>query len=253
MDTQSPGPALIVTGGSRGIGAAIARLACARGYAVVVNYASNAGAAHALVDEIVVGGGQAVAVEGDVSREADVIALFAQAESAFGPVKALVNNAGITGGVSRVDELSADVLMRVLAVNIAGVILPSREAVRRMSTRHGRSGGAIVNISSLAARVGSAGEWVHYATTKGAVNTFTIGLAREVAGEGIRVNAVAPGMIETDIHAAAGGPARLERVGPTIPLQRVGQPAEIAEAVLFLLSSASSYTTGSILEVGGGR
>ncbi len=253
MSVRRNGPVLIVTGGSRGIGAAISRQAAHAGYAVAVNYARDQSAAEALVDDIVVHGGQAIAVKGDVSVEADVVALFEQAERAFGAVTALVNNAGIVGGVCRVADLSAEVLTRVLAVNVAGVVLPAREAVRRMSTERGGSGGAIVNVSSIAARLGSGGEYVHYAMTKGAVDAFTRGLAREVAREGIRVNAVAPGMIDTEIHAAAGGAARLERVLPTIPIGRIGKPEEVAEAVLWLLSPAASYTTGSILEVGGGR
>lgn len=245
--------ALIVTGGSRGIGAAISRLAGSRGYSVAVNFKSDEGAALGIVEEIRSSGGSAVAIRGDIALERDIIRLFHQAEEKLGPICGLVNNAGVTGGFSRVEALDAKDLAEVLTANIAGTILCAREAVKRMSTRHGGRGGVIVNISSLAARTGSAGEWVHYATSKGAVNTFTIGLAREVAAEGIRVNAVAPGLIATDIHASNGAPDRLEQLRPTIPLGRPGLPTEIAEGVLWLLSDAASYTTGTILEIGGGR
>jgi NAD(P)-dependent dehydrogenase (short-subunit alcohol dehydrogenase family) len=244
---------LIVTGGSRGIGAAVARLAGSRGYSVAVNYLGNKAAAHGVVGEIRSSGSSAVAIRGDVALEADIIRLFQEAEQELGPICGLVNNAGVTGGFSRVETLGAANLAQVLTANIAGTILCAREAVKRMSTRHGGHGGVIVNISSLAARTGGAGEWVHYAASKGAVNTFTIGLAREVASEGIRVNAVAPGLIATEIHAANGAPDRLERLSPTVPLGRPGSPTEVAEGVLWLLSDAASYTTGTILEIGGGR
>lgn len=245
--------ALIVTGGSRGIGAAVARLAGARGYAVAVNYARDAAAAAAVVAAITAGGGRAVAVQGDVAAEADVLRLFAEAERQLGPVAALVNNAGVTGGLARVADVTAEAVARALAVNVAGSILCAREAVRRMSTRRGGAGGAIVNLSSLAARTGGSGEWVHYAASKGAINSFTVGLAREVGDEGIRVNAVAPGLIETDIHATNGDPGRPARMAPTVPMRRSGAPEEVAEAVLWLLSPAASYVTGTIVEVGGGR
>jgi NAD(P)-dependent dehydrogenase (short-subunit alcohol dehydrogenase family) len=182
-----------------------------------------------------------------------VIELFQAAERAFGYVGGLVNNAAITGGFSRVDSVRAEALERVFAVNVTGTILCAREAVCRMSTRHGGKGGAIVNLSSLVARTGGAGEWVHYAASKGAVNTFTIGLAREVASEGIRVNAVSPGLIETELHARNGDPGRIDRMSPTVPMQRGGRPEEIATGVLWLLSPEASYTTGAILEIGGGR
>lgn len=195
---------LIVTGASRGIGAAIARLAAARGYPVAVNYAGSEAHAAALVAAIEAGGGRACAIQGDVAQEAEIIRLFEQAETRLGPVRFLVNNAGITGGFARADSIEAKNLAHVLAVNVFGTILCAREAVRRLSTRHGGKGGAIVNVSSLAARTGGAGEWVHYAASKGAIDSFTIGLAREVAGEGIRVNAVAPGLVETDLHAENG-------------------------------------------------
>jgi len=244
---------LIVTGASRGIGASIARLAGERGYAVAVNFATGEAEARAIVAEINSAGGVAYPVQADVSREEDVVRLFETAEGELGPLKALVNNAAITGGFSRVESVSAKTLTQVMAVNVTGAFLCAREAVRRMSTRHGGDGGAIVNVSSRAARIGSAGEWVHYAASKGAIDSFTIGLAREVATEGIRVNAVAPGLIETGLHAANGAPNRLERLASTIPMQRAGVPLEVAEGVLWLLSPAASYTTGAILEIGGGR
>jgi NAD(P)-dependent dehydrogenase (short-subunit alcohol dehydrogenase family) len=218
-----------------------------------VNYQTNEEAAQKLVEKIRSAGGSAIPIRGDVGVEADIIRLFEVAEQALGPIYGLVNNAGVTGGFSRVEMLQAANLAQVLAANVAGTILCSREAVKRMSTRNGGHGGSIVNISSLAARTGGAGEWVHYAASKGAVDSFTIGLAREVASEGIRVNAVSPGLIETEIHAANGAPDRLERLSPTIPLRRAGTPDEVAEGVLWLLSDAASYTTGTILEIGGGR
>jgi NAD(P)-dependent dehydrogenase (short-subunit alcohol dehydrogenase family) len=245
--------AVIVTGASRGIGAAVARLVGANGFPVVVNFSTNRDAAEDVVREIVCAGSRAVAIQADVAREDEILRLFDTAAREFGPLGGLVNNAGVTGGFSRVDALRADAIAEVLAVNVAGTMLCSREAVRRMSTRHGGIGGSIVNISSLAARTGGAGEWVHYAASKGAINSFTIGLAREVATERIRVNAVAPGLIETDLHAANGAPDRLDRLAPTIPMGRPGTPRELAEGVLWLLSSAASYTTGTILEIGGGR
>jgi NAD(P)-dependent dehydrogenase (short-subunit alcohol dehydrogenase family) len=243
---------LIVTGGSRGIGAAISRLAAAHGYSVALNFSENATAASALINEIKRSGGLGAAIRADVAHEPDVQRLFREAEG-LGPLTGLVNNAGITGGMVRVDSIKPEMLQRVLAVNVTGTILCSREAVRRLSTKHGGRGGAIVNISSRAAELGSPGEWVHYAASKGAVNTFTIGLAQEVAGEGIRVNAVAPGLVETDIHASAGDPGRPGRLASTVPLGRAAAPGEIAEAVIWLLSSAASYVTGSILTVSGGR
>src|SRR5580693_273602 len=245
--------AVIVTGASRGIGAVIASLVGAHGFPVVLNFAKDRAAAEKVVREIVTGGGRAVAIQGDVSREEEILQLFETAAREFGPIGGLVNNAAVTGGFSRVDALRADAIARVLAVNVAGTMLCSREAVRRMSTRHGGTGGSIVNISSLAARTGGSGEWVHYAASKGAINSFTIGLAREVATEGIRVNAVAPGLIDTGLHAANGEPGRLNRLTPSIPMGREGTAEEGAEAVLWLLSSAASYVTGAILAAGGGR
>ncbi|MGA6980568.1 MAG: SDR family oxidoreductase [Candidatus Sulfotelmatobacter sp.] len=244
---------LIVTGASRGIGSAIARLAAQRGFSVAVNFATGEVEAQAVVQEIVSTGGRACAIQADMAQEQDILRLFQTAERELGPLKALVNNAAITGGFARVDSVSEETLARVMAVNVTGPILCAREAVRRLSTKHGGTGGAIVNISSRAAHTGSAGEWVHYAASKGAIDSFTIGLAREVATEGIRVNAVAPGLIETGLHAANGAPDRLERLAATIPMHRPGTPDEVAEAVLWLLSPAASYTTGAILEVGGGR
>jgi len=244
---------LIVTGASRGIGAAIARLAGQRGYSVAVNYSRGESEAKQIAAEITASGGRARAIHADVSQENQILELFRAAEHELGPIKALVNNAGVTGGFARVENLTAEAIESTFVVNVTGSILCSREAVRRMSTKRGGSGGAIVNISSIAARTGAAGEWVHYAASKGAIDTFTVGLAREVATEGIRVNAVKPGLVDTEIHAANGEPERLQRLMGTIPMNRPGQPNEIAEAVLWLLSPAASYVTGSILEIGGGR
>ena len=244
---------LIITGASRGIGAATAKLAAARGFRVAVNFVHDQNAAEAVVQHITAAGGRACAIQADVAIEADVLRLFADAERALGPIRALVNNAGIVDGLSRVENVTATQLENVFRVNVIGTILCAREAVRRMSTQHGGAGGAIVNLSSLAARIGGAGEWVHYAASKGAIDTFTRGLAREVAGEGIRVNAVAPGIIETELHATSGAPDRPQRLASAIPMQRPGLPEEIAEAIVWFLTPASSYATGSILEVGGGR
>lgn len=244
---------LIVTGASRGIGAAVAALAAERGYAVAVNFAASEAEAAKVVDAIIAGGGRAVAIQADVSREQQIIQMFKKAERELGPIKALVNNAGITGGFARVEEVSSAAIAKVFAVNVSGTILCSREAVQRMSTRRGGTGGAIVNISSRAAHTGAAGEWVHYAASKGAIDSFTIGLAREVATEGIRINAVAPGLVDTGLHAANGDPGRLQRLMGSIPMGRAGAPCEVAEGVLWLLSPAASYTTGAILAIGGAR
>lgn len=244
---------LIVTGASRGIGAAIALLAAPRGWAVAVNYLSGEKEAQEIVDAIKTQHGRAIAVRADISRENEIVSMFQTAERELGPIKGLVNNAGITGGFARVEDVTAEAIEGAFAVNVTGAMLCAREAVRRMSTKRGGSGGSIVNISSRAAHTGSPGEWVHYAATKGAIDTFTIGLAREVATEGIRVNAVAPGLVDTGLHAANGEPGRLERLKNTIPMARAGTPQEIATAVLFLLSPEASYCTGAILEVGGGR
>lgn len=253
MTAQPEHGTLVVTGASRGIGAAIAVLAGRRGYPVAVNFLSGEAEAQKIARQIISSGGCACTIKADVSREEEVVRLFQTAERELGPIRALVNNAAITGGFARVEEVTSETLARVMAVNVSGAFLCAREAVRRMSTRHGGTGGAIVNISSRAAQIGSAGEWVHYAASKGAIDSFTIGLAREVATEGIRVNAVAPGLIETGLHAANGAPERLNRLAATIPMQRPGSAEEVAEAVLWLLSPAASYTTGAILQVGGGR
>jgi NAD(P)-dependent dehydrogenase (short-subunit alcohol dehydrogenase family) len=245
--------ALIVTGGGRGIGAAICRAAARDGWPVVVNYGQSREAAQRVADGIVETGAAAVAIGADVADEMAVLAMFDEAEARFDQVSGLVNNAGITGGFSLAGDVEIERVRRMLAVNVVGTILCCREAVRRMSTARGGNGGVIVNISSLVARTGGATEWVHYAASKGAVNSFTLGLAREVANEGIRVNAVAPGLIESDLHADNGEPGRPTRLAPSIPMQRSGDPEEIAEGVVWLLSPAASYVTGTILEIGGGR
>jgi NAD(P)-dependent dehydrogenase (short-subunit alcohol dehydrogenase family) len=240
---------IIVTGGSRGLGAAMCRKLAALGHPVAVNYASNAGAAAEVVAGIERAGGRAHAVAGDVAVEADIARLFDAAEAALGPLGGLVNNAGVIGANTKFADLDTAALQRTFAVNVFGTILCAREAVRRMSTARGAAGGAIVNLSSVAARLGGPGELVHYAASKGAIDSFTIGLAREVAEEGIRVNAVAPGLIETEMNP----PARLARLVPSVPIRRAGQPEEVAEAVAWLMSPAASYVTGSILTVSGGR
>lgn len=246
-------PVMIVTGGGRGIGAATARLAAARGYGVCVNYRSDEAAAEGVRRGIEAAGGRALAVQADVALEAEVARLFETVDRELGPVTALVNNAGLAGRVDRLDEAPSATIETVIAVNLLGTIWCSRAAVRRMSTRHGGGGGAIVNLSSGAATIGSPNEYVWYAAAKGGVDSFTLGLAKEVAGEGIRVNAVAPGFVRTDIHAASGLPDRLERDALKVPLARAAEPEEIAEAILWLLSEAASYTTGTVLRVAGGR
>lgn len=244
---------LLVTGASRGIGAATARLGAQRGFAVCVNYrASQAGAA-AIVAEIRAQGGIALAVQADVSREEDVLRLFATVDAELGVVTALVNNAGILDVQTRVEDMSADRLQRVLMTNVVSSFLCAREAVRRMSTKRGGRGGAIVNVSSMAARLGGAGEYVDYAASKAAIDALTVGLAQEVADEGIRVNAVRPGFIYTDIHASGGEPGRVDRVKAFVPMRRGGQPEEVARAILWLLSDEASYSTGVLLGVSGGR
>ena len=243
---------LIVTGGSRGIGAATALLAAERGYAVVVNYAANVEAAEALCARIHAQGGTAVAVRGDVAVEADIDHIFAAADR-LGALTGLVNNAGVVDVAARVEAFDLARLTRMFAVNTLGTILCSGRAVRRMSTRHGGKGGAIVNITSAAARLGAPGVYVDYAAAKGAVDSFTVGLALEVAGEGIRVNGVRPGVIDTDIHASGGDPDRAARMAASLPMPRVGTAEEVARAVLWLLSEDAGYTTGSVIEVSGGR
>lgn len=243
---------IIITGASRGIGAATALLAAAHGYAVVVNYLQNEAAAESLVAQITAKGGAAIAVQADVSVEEGVLKLFAAADT-LGPLAALVNNAGILEQQMQVENMTAQRLERVFAANVTGPILCAREAVRRMAYKNGGNGGAIVNVSSIAARTGSPGEYTDYAASKGAIDTFTIGLAKEVAGEGIRVNAVRPGFIYTDIHAAGGEPGRVDRIKDGLPMKRGGQPEEVAEAILWLLSEKASYTTGTFIELAGGR
>jgi NAD(P)-dependent dehydrogenase (short-subunit alcohol dehydrogenase family) len=246
-------PILLVTGGSRGIGAATALAAAQAGYAVAVNYQSNSLAADEVVRTIRDSGGQAMALQADVSREDEVLAMFARVDAKWGPLAALVNNAGVVDVSSRVDGMSVARLSRMLNTHVLGSFVCAREAVLRMSTRHGGAGGGIVNLSSAAAKLGSPGQYVDYAACKGAIDTFTIGLAKEVAAEGIRVNAVRPGIIETDIHASGGEPDRAQRLAPQVPMQRPGSAQEVAHAILWLLSPQASYCTGALLDVGGGR
>jgi len=244
---------LLVTGAGRGIGAAIARAAGKAGYRVVVNYARSKEAAETVVRDVVSAGGAAIAVQGDVAREAEVERLFRTIDETYGRLDGLVNNAGIIGPYGKVEALNAQAIQEMLAINVTGALICAREAVKRMSTAHGGQGGVIVNISSAATTLGSPNEYVAYAASKGAINTMTIGLAKEVGNQGIRVNAVEPGLIETEIHEAAG-PGRLERLGPSVPLGgRTGTAEEVAGPVLFLMSEAASYMTGAIVRVGGGR
>jgi NAD(P)-dependent dehydrogenase (short-subunit alcohol dehydrogenase family) len=244
---------LIVTGGGRGIGAATAKLAAERGYAVCVNYRRNQAAAERLVSEIQAAGGKALAVGADVAAESDVVRLFATVDAELGPLTALVNNAGILEKQTRVEQIDAARLDRVFGTNVRGAFLCAREAVRRMSTKHGGAGGAIVNLSSRAAQLGAPGEYVDYAASKAAIEALTVGLAREVADEGIRVNGVRPGIIYSDIHADGGEPGRVDRLGPTLPMRRGGDAIEVARAILWLLSDEASYSTASFIDVAGGR
>ena len=244
---------MIVTGGGRGIGAATARLAAKRGYAVCVNYLRDRASAERVVQDIRDEGGVAVAVAGDVASEKDVTHLFQECDRSLGPLTALANNAGIVARQARVEAMDAERLRQVFATNVVGAFLCAREAIRRMSTKHGGRGGAIVNVSSGASRLGSPGEYVDYAASKGAIDTMTIGLARELAGEGIRVNCVRPGFVHTGIHAAGGEPGRIERLRESIPMKRGGDPDEVARAILWLLSDEASYSTGAILDVTGGH
>ncbi|MBX4958847.1 SDR family oxidoreductase [Rhizobium lentis] len=250
---MSDAPVLLVTGGSRGIGAAVARLAARQGWRVAVNYASSRKAAEAVVTAITEAGGEAVAIEGDVGKASDIISMFAAVDRHFGRLDGLVNNAGVVDFPQRVDEMSAERIERMLRINVTGSILCAGEAVRRMSSRHGGRGGAIVNVSSMAAVLGSAAQYVDYAASKAAIDTLTIGLAREVAAEGIRVNAIRPGIIETELHASGGLPDRAREMASSIPMQRAGTAEEVADAILYLLSSSASYVTGTILNVSGGR
>lgn len=246
-------PVLLITGGGRGIGAATALLAAKRGYAVAVNYASNSLAADEVVRAIRAGGGTAIAVQADVGDEAQVLAMFQKIDAKLGRLTALVNNAGVVDVQARVEDMSVARLERMFRINVIGSMVCAREAVRRMSTRHGGEGGAIVNISSGAARLGSPDQYVDYAASKGAIDTFTIGLAKEVAADGIRVNAVRPGLIDTEIHASGGMPRRAIELAPSVPMKRTGSADEIAGAILWLLSPEASYTTMAILDVTGGR
>lgn len=243
----------LITGASRGIGAATALTLAQAGYAVAVNYRDNSLAADEVVRQIRAQGGNAITVKADVAVEAEVLAMFAKVDAKLGTLTALVNNAGVVDVASRVDAMSVARMQRMLNTNVLGSMVCAREAVLRMSTRHGGSGGAIVNVSSVAATLGSPGQYVDYAASKGAIDTFTVGLAREVAAEGIRVNAVRPGIINTEIHASGGQPDRAQRLAHQVPLQRPGTAQEIANAIAWLLSDAASYTTGAILDVGGGR
>ncbi len=242
---------LVVTGGSRGIGAACARLAARKGWSVAVNYSISSDAAEALVADIVFAGGQAMAIKGDVALEADVVALFDLAEAALGPVRGLINNAGILSRAATLSEIDLPRWERTLSVNATGSFLVAREAVRRM-LRHGH-GGAIVNMSSMAAPLGAANEFIDYAASKGAVESMTIGLSKEVATAGIRVNAIRPGLIDTDLQRASGEVDRLQRLMTSVPMGRAGRAEEVAEAAIWLLSDAASYVTGAILPVTGGR
>ncbi len=253
MEDQSVNRIAIVSGASRGIGAAVAHAAAAAGYGVVVNYSADADGAHAVVRRIVSQGGRALAVQADVSQPADVVRLFDEAGN-WGTVTAVINNAAITGNqIGTLVEVPAEKVQRVVDVNVSGMIFMCQEAVRRLSTDHGGNGGNIVNISSTATKAGSPGTWVHYAATKGAVDVLTVGLASEVAKQGIRVNAVAPGSTKTGLHAAAGMPDRVEKLNPTIPMGRGAEPEEVAAAVMWLMSGEAGYITGAVLPVAGGR
>lgn len=246
-------PIALITGGSRGIGAATALLAAQKGFAVAVNYTANSLAADEVVRQIRAEGGTAITVQGDVGIEADILAMFAKVDAKLGPITSLVNNAGVVDVASRVDAMSAARLKRMFDINVLGSMICAREAVQRMSTQHGGAGGTIVNLSSVAAKLGGPGQYVDYAASKGAIDTFTLGLAKEVATEGIRVNAVRPGIIETDIHASGGQPDRARQMAPMVPMQRAGSAMEVAQAIVWLMTEESSYCTGTIIDVSGGR
>ena len=246
-------PTLLVTGASRGIGAATARAAAAHGWDVAINYTHAGDAARAVAEEVRALGRRALVLQADVADEAQVRAMFAALDREWGPLAGLVNNAGVVDVASRLDEMSAARIQRMFAINVFGTLWCAREAVRRMSTRHGGTGGAIVNLSSVAARLGAPGQYLDYAAAKGAIDTFTLGLAREVATEGVRVNAVRPGIIETEIHASGGQPERARQMAPSVPMQRAGTADEVAAAIVWLLSGQASYTTGTTIDVSGGR
>ena len=246
-------PSLLITGGSRGIGAATAVLAARQGWDVAINYTRDAVAAERVAEQVRAAGRRALVLQADVADEPAVLAMFAAVDQAFGPLRGLVNNAGVVDQPARVDQMSLQRLQRMFAINLGGSFLCAREAVKRMSTRHGGTGGVIVNLSSAAARLGSPGQYVDYAAAKAGIDTFTLGLAREVATEGIRVNAVRPGIIDTEIHASGGLPDRARQTAPMVPMQRAGTADEVAQAVVWLLSDASSYSTGAVLDVTGGR
>jgi len=244
---------ILITGASRGIGAATAKLAADRGYRVCINYRQNAEAAQTLIQDLRRTGAEVAAFQADVSIEAEVVRMFEAIDAQFGPISVLINNAGMLERQMAVADMSAERLVRVFATNVIGSFLCAREAIARMSTRRGGQGGSIVNLSSMAARLGSPNEYVDYAAAKGAIDTFTIGLAKEVAPDGIRVNAVRPGLIYTDMHASGGEPGRIERLKDSVPLKRGGQPEEVANAILWLASDEASYTTGTFIDVSGGR